>query len=325
MILKPIEAIYQLASAAKNFLYDKEIFKSVKVSPSVISIGNLSFGGTGKTPCIQFLATELSTAFKVAVVCRSYKAQLKAARRVDLSEPDRAHVFGDEACLLQATLPQCQVWSGPQKYLTAQAAADHGNPDIILIDDGFSHRQLRREFDLVLVDTSFLNHDYFRESLKSLKRANAILLTKTQAATPEMIAKTKSKILKFAPHLQHAVFSSNTETQVDLPTANPLFVFCGLAKPISFRSSLVKLGFDIIQFSPLDDHFDYTGAAEQKILKEFLELKKLHPKLCLVTTEKDFVKLTNSDLLKQLHVAKYRMVLDAKQKVGLLEKIRSHL
>ncbi len=324
MMLKPFEAFYQLASAAKNYLYEKEIFKSVKVTPAVISIGNLSFGGTGKTPCIQFLANELSSEFKVAIVCRSYKARLKLPARVDLKNPKRAEIFGDEACLLQATLPQCQVWSGPQKYLTAKAA-EADKPDLILVDDGFSHRQLRREFDLVLFDTSYLNQDYFRESLESLKRAHAVLLTKTQSASTDVIEGIRSRILKFAPHLERAIFLAKTETAVELPTSKKLFVFCGLAKPMSFRSAILDLGFTIAKFKQFADHFEYSEVAQAEILQEYLQLKKIDENLSLVTTEKDFVKLSNPELIKNIYVATHKMIVDEKQKVGLLENIRSSL
>ncbi|MBC7419670.1 MAG: tetraacyldisaccharide 4'-kinase [Bdellovibrio sp.] len=324
MMLKPFEAFYQLASAAKNYLYEKEFFKSLHLNASVISIGNLSFGGTGKTPCIEFLANELSRGFKVAVVCRSYKARLTAPAKVDLSNPQKTEIYGDEACLLQKKLPQCQVWSGPVKFLTAQAA-DLEHPDLILIDDGFSHRQLQRDFDLVLFDTSYSNQDYFRESLESLKRAHAILLTKTHASSPELIEAAKLKILKYAPQLERSIFLSKTETLIEVSTEAPIFLFCGLAKPMSFRTSIHNLGYEVSKFRSFSDHFSYPLAAQKEILKEYTELKKQIPHLKLVTTEKDFVKLTDSDLLKVVIVAKHKMLLSDKDKVGLLEKIRTNL
>ena len=115
MMLKPLELLYHLASATKNTLYDLNLIQSKKLTVPVISIGNLSFGGTGKTPFIQFVAENLKATKKIAIVSKSYKAQLKQAQRVDLNRENPAAFYGDEACLLQKSLPFCSVWSGPQK------------------------------------------------------------------------------------------------------------------------------------------------------------------------------------------------------------------
>ncbi len=320
----PFESLYQLASATKNFLYENKVFKTYDVIPSVISVGNLSFGGTGKTPCIEFLATELASAFKVAVICRSYRASAKAPSRVDLKLLNCTKVFGDEACLLQSKLPQCRVWSGPQKFKTA-LAAQVDKPDILLIDDGFSHRKLMKDFDLVLIDASRAEAEYLRESYQSLKRAHAILLTKVHLSSSDKVEQLKSKILKNAQHLERAIFQARSETILDVAVGAPLFVFCGIAKPESLRASLVQLGFDVKNLVAYADHFAYSDAEQEGLYQNFLRLRNEFPKLALVTTEKDFIKLNHSKLLKDVNVTKHKMVLDDTNKVGLLEKIRANL
>ena len=189
MILKPLQWIYDFIIFIKNKSYDLGIFKKVFLDIPIISIGNLSVGGTGKTPCVYFVAKELfheKLFKKIVIVSRSYKGKLKVAMPVNLILDNAAAVFGDEPCMLQSKLPFCTVWAGPAKFKTAQAAVLKDKPDLILIDDGFSHRKLSRHFDLVLIDATASLGNFqtlpvgrLREPINSLKRASAILLTKT--------------------------------------------------------------------------------------------------------------------------------------------------
>ncbi|MEQ1723511.1 MAG: tetraacyldisaccharide 4'-kinase, partial [Pseudobdellovibrio sp.] len=175
MSLKPIEKIYHLLVASKNYMYDRKFFKSKKISAPVISVGNLSFGGVGKTPCIIFLAEELSKTQKVSIITKSYKASLKEPAPVNLDIERAAALYGDEACLIQAKLPHCRVWSGPVKYQTALASLIE-RPQVVLLDDGFSHRQLCRNFDLILIDATVGFKDYQREPISSLVRSSAVII-----------------------------------------------------------------------------------------------------------------------------------------------------
>ncbi|MBC7742988.1 MAG: tetraacyldisaccharide 4'-kinase [Bdellovibrionaceae bacterium] len=322
-VLKAIEPFYHLASTIKNYCYDHQILRTYDLTPAVVSIGNLSFGGTGKTPCIEFLARELSSAFNVAIICRSYKSHLADATEVDLEHPQAASYFGDEASLLKKKLPQCRVYAGPTKYLTAQLASE-SQPDVILIDDGFSHRQLKRDFDLVLIDATE-PQDYLREGLSSLKRCHAIIFTKTNLTVAEQVQELKQKILHYAPQLHSSIFYAQSKTSLDLASLAPLFIFCGLAKPKSFQNSLTEIGFKVAHTEFFADHFAYGPEVEARLHNQFVSLKKNKPELVLVTTEKDRIKLTHPELLKNLHVAEYKMILTESDKVGLLEKIRSNL
>jgi tetraacyldisaccharide 4'-kinase len=320
--LKIFEHIYHFVSGSKNFLYDHDILQPVILPVPVISVGNLSFGGVGKTPCIILLGQHLSqNNKKLVIVSKSYKASLKNPQRVDLKMKSAASIFGDEACLIQSLLPRAEVWSGPNKTETA-AASMRARPALILVDDGFSHRRLKRNFDLVLIDANEGFETYMRESRTNLKRAHAVLITKVNIYTSVQVEKIQEQIHKLAPHLRGNIFVSSVRTSLKLEKNDPLFVFCGLGRPQSFLSDLKKQGFNVVSQEIFPDHFEYTEKDQGRIFAKFLDLKNERRNLKLVTTQKDFVKLRNSDLLKHANVAEHEMVMDTELEEALIEKIR---
>lgn len=320
-LLKPVEKIYQSVTGLKNLLYEINVFHQKKISAPVLSVGNLSFGGVGKTPAVIFLAEELSHEFKVAVVCRSYKAALTDAAKVDLTHPKAAHYFGDEACLIQMKLPNCEVWSGPVKSETAAVCLSSGS-NFVIVDDGFSHRQLARDFDLVLIDASKKFHDeYFRESFRSLKRAQAVLLTKTNLAKNQNVQELKRWIKSKHMHLSDAVYVSSTKMELSLETTVPLMVFCALAKPHDFISQLNASGYQVISQKLYPDHHMYSEQDEKEILDVYNELKKKHSDVRLVATEKDAIKLS-STLKSITEVPSHALLMQPDERQALIEKIR---
>lgn len=320
-VLRPVEKIYHFFVGTKNFLYDRKIIKPVQLKFPVVSIGNISFGGVGKTPFIILLAEEFSVENKINIVTKSYKASLREARKVNLNEPAAAALYGDEACLLQSKLPGCSVWSGPDKASTADASTVT-QPDLILVDDGFSHRRLSRNFDLVLIDATEGLNDYRREPLGNLKRAHAIVITKSNLSTPDDIVELEKKICKIAPKLSSSIYKSEVRTELAVDRAHPLFIFCGLGRPGSFLQDLEKQGYNIIFKKEFADHYSYTAADQQSLHSDFLRLRKVHPGLRIVTTEKDFVKINDSVLKALLNVPVHRITMAVEQKEVLLEKIR---
>ncbi|MFZ3231366.1 MAG: tetraacyldisaccharide 4'-kinase [Pseudobdellovibrio sp.] len=337
MILKPLQFIYEFGSDFKNKLYDRNFIKKIKLNVPVVSIGNLSVGGTGKTPCVFLLAQEfikLSQYKKIVIVSRSYKASLKFPQKVDLSNKSAVLTFGDEPCLLQSLLPQCSVWSGPVKYLTAQAAEIAEKPDLILIDDGFSHRKLIRNFDIVLIDaTAPMNYfqslpvGRLRESLDQLSRADAILITRANLVDINKVEKIKQLILKNNSKLKELIFESSSVTVLpdSVNKQDQLFVFCGLGHPKSFKSSLEALNYELLVFKEFQDHYMYKKSDLDQIFEDFKTLKSTHLNLKLVTTEKDLIKIKNHPILDFIHTAKNLIEINDNKKDVLIEKICQHL
>ena len=318
--LKLLEPLYHLISEARNFAYDLKWVKQVKLSVPVVSVGNLSFGGVGKTPCIAMLAEDFSPFMKVAIVSRSYGAPLTQPTRVNLHEPKAPAKFGDEPCLLQHILPQCEVWAGPNKAETATAAAVRAG--LILVDDGFSHRRLFRNFDLVLVDATQAFDTYLREPKSNLRRADAVMITKGNLVAKGRTEQIAVEIEKIAPALRGSIFHSGVETVLSFPKTEPVFLFCGIGNPQSLVLDLEKNGYSVAGKMIFPDHHGYTGDDQKRIFAKYSDLKNEMRGLKLVTTEKDFVKLTDSDVLKHAVATKHRMVMEPKLKEVLIGKIR---
>jgi len=323
-LLKITEQIYHFLSGSKNLLYDYNLLKPVVLPVPVVSVGNLSFGGVGKTPCIILLAQHLSQGKKVVVVTKSYKTPLKEPRKVNLSLGNAAEIFGDEACLIQTRLPQVEVWSGPDKTGTATAAMA-SRPDVILVDDGFSHRKLKRNFDLVLLDATVGFETYMREAEDNLKRASSVLITKANIAKPGQIESITKHVMQVAPKLRNEIYISTVHTTLKSDKADPLFVFCGLGRPESFLQDLRRQGYNVLFKEIFPDHHKYTAKEQSRIFAKYLDLKNENRNLQLITTQKDFVKLKNSDLLKNCQVAGHEMLMDSETEEVLIDKIRDSL
>lgn len=322
--LKPVEKIYQLASLTQNFLYRQEILSPYCLSVPVVSVGNLSFGGSGKTPAVFFLASELSQFGKVCVVSKSYKASAKTPGRVAPLESGCTALYGDEAKLLAQLLmeiPGCEVWSGPDKTETARECLA-SQPSVILIDDGFSHHKLKRNFDLVLVDATRAFQDYQREPLSSIRRANAVLITKENLVRHAEIEQIRKQIQQEAPFLADSIYLAASEISLDLPLTVPIFLFCGLARPESVEKNLKLKGFQVVESLFFSDHQSY-GTTQFKLIQQRWELcKKNHPQVALVTTQKDFTKIDPHEFKNELKVIHHSLKLSDGEGKRLVEKIR---
>lgn len=320
--LTPIEKLYHLLSTAKRLLYQSGFLSKKTIGVPVISVGNLSFGGVGKTPCVIMLADELSKKHKVSIVCKSYKTKLDHPAQVDLRLNNSAELFGDEPCLIQQKSKNSIVWSGPNKSETAEACLSL-KPDIIILDDGFSHFRLNRNFDLLLIDSTIGLDTYLREPVNSLRRSHAILLTKTNLVSAEKISEIKNEIVKTADHLKNSIYISTSDIDLDIDTSRPLFVFCGIANPESFVDSLKKKNYQIIRTTFFEDHFGYDEKSQSNLLDTFYQLKIEFPKLKMVTTEKDAVKLNLKQLKENTNLVFYNFQMDRVSKEDLIGKIRS--
>ena len=153
---------YSLMMNLRNKYYDSVENSQVDIQCPVISVGNLTTGGSGKTPFIMYLIQLLkakNSKLNILVVSKSYKAKLKQPQEVHVDSIESASLFGDEPCLIKKKYPFVFVWSGPSKSETALSALQHYKSknikiDLVLVDDGFSHRKLKRNLDIVLLDTT---------------------------------------------------------------------------------------------------------------------------------------------------------------------------
>lgn len=263
-IFFPFSWAWAFFSYIRNLCYDWKIFKSIKISKPVICVGNISVGGTGKTPLVILLGKRFSNR-KIAIISRGYGAQ---------------NGLNDEMRLIQKHLPNALLFQGAKRSLLAQKAAKKA--DLILLDDGFQHRKLDRNFDFVVVRSKDLD-DYclpigrLRESSSSLQRADAIFSYQSM----ENAIGLHLKVSKITTLEGKAIKSIQNQK---------VAVFCGIANPERFIQTIRTLGAEIMDILFLADHEPITFSQ----LKAFFHK---NPKVqYLICTEKDAVKIKSIPL-----------------------------
>ncbi len=295
-ILFPFAIIYGLITAIRNWFYDKGILKSYSFSIPIIAVGNLSVGGTGKTPQIEYLIRLLLPNHKIAVLSRGYKRKSSGFLLAEYSST--AESLGDEPFQLHQKFPTIQVAvDANRKNGIEQLLALENKPDVILLDDAFQHRKVKAGFYILLTAYNDLYADDFilptgnlRESRRGARRANVVVVTKCPPALSEAEQHQIRKKLNLLAH-QELYFSSiqydeilysesENRTVASLKNTDKLLV-AGIAKPTPFFNHLQDGNDEELEFP---DHHDFTESDIQTIQKK----SKNKP---IITTEKDFVRL----------------------------------
>lgn len=316
-----LSGLYISAVRLRNWLYRVHILKSKKLSVPVISVGNITVGGTGKTPVVQFLARSFQPqGKKVAILSRGYKRK-NNQQLILVSNYEQVladwEAAGDEPELLAQSLPGVAVVVGNERRVTGDYAIRELKPDLIILDDGFSHQQVARDVNLVLLDaTRPFGNDYYlpagllREPISSLNRADIILLTRTKPGIN--YSKLLDRIRQIKPDIP--IFFARTipsklieiSSQVEHPISEllrePIFVFAGIANPTPFRESFQELNAAVKRFIPFPDHYVYT----KNDIIYLLEQAKQNQCRYLITTQKDAVKLKR--LLTQFPEQNHRFI-----------------
>lgn len=305
----------------KHSLYDKGFFKTYAAPIPVISVGNINMGGSGKTPFIIYLVEmvlKLNPIAKIAIISKSYKANLKSPALVNLASDRAAAKYGDEACFLKTILQEkVQVWSGPVKWQTLKAAVESNfKYDLAIIDDGFSHRKIKKNLDIVLFDVSRPISHYrplpfgrLRENLKQLSRANLVVLTKIENQKKEKISQFEDLIKEFNPQIIHSSFKMITPSP-----DQKYFLFCGVGHPEHILKACYDHKIQLSGHHFFKDHHSYTASIQNKLLKD-------NPDQQFLTTEKDLVKLTVPELIDKTQILKLEVHLSSTDESVLNEKI----
>lgn len=293
---------FQLVTWLRQKFYQKKWIKAVELPVPVISIGNLTMGGTGKTPFTLWILEHFIGRYKIGIVVKSYKASANKPMRVETDS--NVDVVGDEALFLKLKVPQAHIYSGPSKYQTAQKLFSEEKPDLIFVDDGFQHFKLKRDLDIVLLDVSVPLTDYswfpigrLREGFVALKRASVIVLSKTELKNEKTYDFVKlnipksSLVLESEQQTSRLIYEAGVQKYSDYDLTpsqlkeKKVLAFAGLARPINFKKSLYQKQIAITEFLGFPDHAKY----DEKAIKD-LEQKAKAFHLC-ITTEKDAVKL----------------------------------
>lgn len=301
LILPPLSAIYGAITRTRLSMYRRGTFRSTKLDRPVISIGNITTGGTGKTPLVEWVARCLAQNGKrVCILTRGYRRS-QPDERVLVS--DWQNVFstpeaaGDEAFLLAMNLKGlAAVISDANRVSAGKEAIKHLRPDCFVLDDGFQHLRIARDLDIVTIDATnpwgggkLLPVGRLREPLSGLSRAGCVVLTRVdQARDIEVLRK---QIRKYA---DCPVFTSRMKTRglVSLSdsresVAKPVGAFCGVGNPASFFEHLRREGYAPVFERAMPDHHVYT----QQEIDSIAGAARDSGAKSLITTAKDSVKL----------------------------------
>lgn len=284
---------YRQGVSLRHFLYDKKVFEEKKAPLAVVSIGNVMAGGAGKTQTALLLAEQLSSEMKIAILTRGYKGKAEHAKKplhVDLTKHS-PQICGDEPWMLASRLSSTLVIVNKNRFKSALQAQQLG-AELLILDDGMQHRELHRDFEIVVIDGktpfgSFLPEGNQREILSRLKVADVIFFVGTpskevleqvscRTAAPQVVAKIASI----------GIFSLDGK-EVSPLNGKKVGVFCGIGDPHRFVKTVEELGAEVVAAHFTKDH---TLSGEQA-LRKFASLARVKGASHLVCTEKDKVKL----------------------------------
>lgn len=288
-VLTTISVCYRLAVEVRNWAFDRNILKSKRTEVPVISIGNITAGGTGKTPLVIWLCGYLNEkSIDCAILTRGYKAEHGK--------------LTDEPAILAKSCSNANVIVDPDRFAGAQKALQKPNVKTLVMDDGFQHRRLHRDLDILAIDATcpfgygkLLPAGLLREPLKGIKRAQAVIITRCEQAQPEKIYDVIEYIKKINPDIAiakaayehpHATMMKGVKLSIDELKDKRIFAFCGIGNPDAYLKNLEKLELNIVGHKIFNDHHDYTNEDMSDIYEE---AKYLNADVVL-STEKDWVK-----------------------------------
>lgn len=300
-----LSKLYGFVLSIRLLLYRSGLLKPRKLKVKVISVGNVTTGGTGKTPLVIYLAEKLKeNGNKVVILTRGYKRKNK--RMVDLNKETKEESswedVGDEPFLTSRRLEDVPIIVTKHRLVSGSYAVKKYNPDVLILDDGFQHLKLQRALDVVVIDSTnpwgngrLLPSGILREPLSSLKRADIFILTKTDQVSD--LAKIKDTLRQYNPQapMVKSVYrlrsvenlSDHSPVDSDKLENKKALAFSGIGNPKSFENNLRQLKINVLKHRIFADHFAYR---RKEVLSLLQEAKNLGADF-IVTTEKDSVRI----------------------------------
>jgi tetraacyldisaccharide 4'-kinase len=322
--LTPLSWLWEWFYRVRRSCYEYGFIKREYFKVPVISVGNLSFGGTGKTPTIMWLADYLAEKNKVPVVLtRGYKGKLeKSAGLLRSGQRFRLnpHDYGDEPLMIASKMRKGAVIVGRNRAANLKRFFPDINPDVVLLDDGFQHLKIYRSFNIVLFDATMpLNRyktaplGYMREGLTALKDADAIIVSRADMVSNEERLNLKNFI---SSHFHHGplwceifyrpigVFNCYDQLIYELADLKSLSVVAltAIASPDSFYRSLEQLGMNIVECVSFSDHYFFTQVDVNEVI-----FRANQHSCVVICSEKDMVKLKQVSRDPRLMYLKVKM------------------
>jgi len=293
--LRLAEVPYSLAVGRRNRRYDRGKAAICRLPVPVVSVGNLTLGGTGKTPMVEWLVRWfLRHDVRVAVVSRGYKAEAGAEN--------------DEALELRQKLPGVPHVQAPDRVAAARSAIDRYGCRLIVLDDAFQHRRIGRDLDIVMLDAlepfgfgHVFPRGTLREPVGGLGRAGVVVLSRADVLESPGRTRIRDEVLRHAPeahwaevtHAPRVLLSSDGRRQpLESLRGRTVAAFCGVGNPAGFRHTLAECGYQVAAFREFADHHRYTRA-DVDSLADWADQLDVAAVVC---TQKDLVKLGAAEL-----------------------------
>ena len=327
LLLLPLSFFYGGVGWIRNLCYDYNLFPIYRSSLPVISVGNLAVGGTGKTPVVDWLVKEFQKQGRhPAIVSRGYAGDFDGDVGIVSAGSGilmTADSCGDEPYLLARRNPHCPVLISKKRVDGIKALEESANVDVIILDDGFQHRAVKRDVDLVLLDsTRPLGNSWplpagnLREFPGSLDRADFLLLTRAGSQRPSEFM--GFQVYNSYHHLANiAVSLDGDKVPVSQLQKLNLLAFAGIANPESFFTSLENIGLSLEKRLFFADHIEYQSQVVEQLSQAVGTVD------ALITTEKDAVKLT-ADMF-ELPCYQISMDINIDHSAELIERITKRL
>jgi tetraacyldisaccharide 4'-kinase len=309
IVLWPVSRAYGRCVSFRKSLYTKGLLKAKRLQGTVISVGNLTAGGTGKTPMVLWLAEKfIAEGKKVAILSRGYRG---------------SNGTSDEVELLRRRLrDRVRFGVGPNRYESGRRLESKHEIDVFLLDDGFQHLQLARDLDIVMLDGSrklqdewLLPAGLLREPIAACRRAD-ILVVSRKFELPSIEVRNAHKFCIFCSQTRLLGFrrleSKDEPRRVTETGPGPFFAFCGIGNPDAFFADLARWHVPVVQQKTFADHHKYS-ARDVRRLQRDAELSKA---TALVTTEKDAANLPASAFRMTVWVAVIDLVFTAENELA---------
>ncbi|MGQ3684783.1 MAG: tetraacyldisaccharide 4'-kinase [Candidatus Loosdrechtia sp.] len=296
-----ISKLYEFVVKTRIFFYKKGIFKRVRLPVPVISVGNITIGGTGKTPVVEYVSKYLRGKGKrVAILSRGY------ASRIKQNNSSFEDACNDEYLLLRENIPDVPNLLHKDRVKTGLKAIQYFNAEYLVLDDGFQHLRLIRDIDMVVIDAlnpfgyeEIIPCGMLREPLRDLGRAGMIILTHVDQCGHDKVRFIIGRLNKLAedvPVIQTVhkpvcleLVDNASSLDVCYLYGKRVFAFCAIGNPVSFRKSIEGLGCVLLGFRIFPDHHIYTVSE----LKELNSEAQRNKPDAIIITQKDKVKIKN--------------------------------
>ena len=314
----PLSIIFKFVTDIRNKLYDCNFLKSEKINVPVISVGNLSTGGTGKTPMVDFIIYNLKRDYNISVLSRGYNRKSKGF--IEIKNSDNPSLVGDEPFLIKSNHSEVPVFACEDRVEGAKKIISENNTNLILLDDAFQHRKISRNLDIVLTDYNNLFYkDYLlpygnlRESRNNINRADVIIVTKCPLdfnkadaiKIKNQINPKKTQSLFFSQIKYSEILFGFKEVNFKSIRNSKLTLVTGIANSQPLKEYLKKNNVNFDHFD-YPDHYNYS----RKDVNKILATTKNN---IILTTKKDYYKLSQFKIDNLLYIDIEVEFLDGKQ------------